>query len=157
MGTLVGVLVGVAVGFAVGEMVGRLVGAFVGVFVGAAVGAKVGMVDGLAVGLAVGGLEGGLNVGRFVGRAVGSSVLRGAVGEVVAVGGAIRLMVPGSVFCASKRISVSFKTSDKILMIVNWEEVSWSLLLPGLQTCPQAFPPAILASPFGPSWSRNDG
>jgi len=137
------------------------VGAFVEVFVGAAVGAKVGMVDGLAVGLVVGGLVGGLNVGRFVGRVVGSSVLRGAVGEGVAVGGkpggAIKLTVPGSVFCATARISVSFKMSDKTLTIVNLEDETWSLLLPGLQTCPQAFPPAILTLPFGPSWFRNDG
>ena len=78
---------------------------------------------------------------------------------VGSLGGAVKLAVPGSVFCASARMSSSFNTEASISIIVNWlgSGLDWSLLRPGLQTCPQAFPPTTLAEASGPSWFRKDG
>jgi len=93
-----------------------------------------------------------------VGDAVG-----GSVGEVVGGkdGGASKLMYSaGNVSCASARIPSSSNSSETIVRIVNWKRSAsdWSLLCgPGLQSAPQASPPAILAWPSAPSWFKKDG
>jgi len=85
--------------------------------------------------------------------------VRGSVGELVGGedGGAPKLEVPGSVAWQRVSISVSVNVKETRLRIVKRliPGPVWSLLpTPGLQACPQALPPAIVASPSGPSASR---
>ena len=72
-------------------------------------------------------------------------------------GGAVKLTVPRRVLLQRSRISCWFNDWDSMLIVVVKKTPGlgelWSFLVLGLQTCPQAVPPTIVASPFGPSAS----
>ena len=117
-------------------------------------GVPVGDSDGVSVGGSVGELV-GVSVGERLGEAVGSPVGVSVGGKD---GGAVKLEVPGSLSWQRVTISVSVNVKETRLRIVKRltrGSAFWSLLpVPGLQACPQALPPAIVASPSGPSALR---
>ena len=104
----------------------------------------------------------GVSVGERLGEEEGAEV-----GDTVGVlvggkdGGAVKLEVPGNVAWQRVTISVSVNVKETRLRIVKRltpGSAVWSLLpTPGLQACPQALPPAIVASPSGPSALRKSG